>query len=131
MKILFLLVALLLSFSVNAQTAGIVERSDCEVVAKSDSVAGNTLGRAGGSIAGAVIGGFLFGSDGANIGGALGGVAGGVTGSKMGESRTYRCLLKVQVGKDEVFVETLGKLYNTNQAVVLVKMADGQYKIRP
>ena len=110
---------------------GIILESTCEMVAKSESVAGAGVGGAVGSVAGGLLTGLVFGRDYVNAGAALGGVAGTVVGANSNASRTYKCLVKAQLSdRTNVYVETTGRIRNVGQSIILVKDGNGNWLVR-
>lgn len=135
-RMLSVLALVALSASAFAQSndenvrVGIVQSSECEVVAKSGSLTGSAVG----SVAGAAIGGWLGrellgGRSGQNLGAVIGGLGGSAVGENAAATRTYNCLVKVQVaGQPSMFVSVIrSQPINVGQSVIMVKDVNGNW----
>lgn len=110
---------------------GLVQSSQCEVVAKSGSMTGSAVG----SIAGVAIGGWLGrellgGRAGQNLGAVVGGLGGSAVGENAAASRTYNCLVQVSVPGHTIpiYVAVVrAQPVNVGQSVILVKDVNGNW----
>lgn len=110
---------------------GLVQSSQCEVVAKSGSMTGSAVG----SVAGAAIGGWLGrellgGRAGQNLGAVVGGLGGSAVGENAAASRTYNCLVQVSVPghTTPIYVAVIrSQPVNVGQSVILVKDVNGNW----
>lgn len=135
MKTLIVALALLFSLMASAQeikstSSGTVEKAECQLVAKDNSVVGATVGGTAGAVAGGMLGKAVFGKSGGWIGGLAGGALGGAVGNEMGATETFTCKLIVRSAESIHLLETVvNKKPMVGSSVTVLEMVDGSKKI--
>lgn len=115
---------------IKTTTTGTVEKAECQLVAKDNSIVGATIGGSAGAVGGAVIGKSIFGKSGGIFGGLIGGALGGAVGNEVGATETFSCKLIIRSGESIHLLESIvNKKPLVGSSVTVLEMADGSKKI--
>lgn len=118
----------------NAPYSSSVLTSECEVVAKSDSVLGTAAGGVAGAVAGGVAGRMLGGKR-SKLGGwgaLIGAGVGAYAGNKIASNKTYSCLISFKDKSQQIIYTTTisTRQFSSGQVVNVYPSANGSVIVK-
>ncbi|QBX32545.1 hypothetical protein [Pseudomonas phage PA1C] len=115
---------------IKSSTTGIVRQSECQLIAKDNSIVGATVGGTAGAVGGAMLGRAIFGKSGGWIGGLVGGAAGGTVGNEMGATETFQCKMIIESdGKQHLMQTIVNKKPEVGKTITVLEMVDGTREV--